>query len=191
MPPVRKVDLLPPELKSWLEDALIASGFGDYVSITEKLNERLADEGVELRIGKSAVHAYGQEFAEFNKYQDQASKWAETWLNDNGLEEEAKRHNVLFQMITTLAFKTMQGQMAKDADEIDPRDLHFLGKMMSDIMKSSGMREKLMETERERIAEEARAAAHAEMAERLDQAQDGSDIDRAAALRAKEIMGFA
>jgi len=80
-------------------------------------------------------------------------------MNDNGLEEEAQRHNVLFQMITTLAFKVMQAQMMKEGGKIDPRELHFLGKMLKDVMSSSGIREKLVTEERARIAREAREAA--------------------------------
>jgi uncharacterized protein DUF3486 len=114
MPPVRKVDKLPTELKQWLQDALKARGFGDFIALTEDLNFRLEEEGLELRIGKSAIHAYSQEYEEFVKYQNEASAWAADWMNNNGLEEEAQRHNVLFQMITTLAFKVMQSQMTKD-----------------------------------------------------------------------------
>ena len=159
MPPPRKVDLLPSELRAWLQEELKARGFGDYVALSEALNARLEDEGLQLRIGKSAIHAYGQEYAEFVKYQEEASAWAAGWMNDNGLEEEAQRHNVLFQMITTLAFKVMQSQMMKDGGEINPQELAFLGKMLKDVMASSGMREKLMEAERARIATEVRAQA--------------------------------
>ena len=159
MPPPRKVDLLPAELKTYLQEALKAQGFAGYEALAEDLNFRLSEGGYELRIGKSALHAYGQEYQEFVKYQDEASAWAADWMNDNGLEEEAKRHNVLFQMITTLAFKVMQSQMMADGKDIDPRELHFLGKMLKDVMASSGMREKLVAEDRERIALEARESA--------------------------------
>jgi len=46
-------------------------------------------------------------------------------------------HNVLFQMITTLAFKVMKAQMTKEGDEINPQELHFLGRMLKDVMSSS------------------------------------------------------
>lgn len=159
MPPPRKVDLLPSEFKTYLQDALKERGFAGYEDLAEDLNFRLAEAGEELRIGKSALHAYGQEYQEFIKYQDEASAWAADWMNDNGLEEEAQRHNVLFQMITTLAFKVMQTQMMKSGDEIDPKELHFLGKMLKDVMASSGMREKLVADERDRIARQAREDA--------------------------------
>ena len=187
MPPPRKVDLLPEELRKWLQEELKARGFGDYVALAEALNFRLEEEGLHLRIGKSAIHAYGTEYAEFVKYQDEASAWAADWLNDNGLKEEAQRHNVLFQMITTLAFKVMQSQMMKDGKEINPQELAFLGKMLKDVMSSSGMREKIMEAERERIIQSERDA----MAQKLDAAVEAGDVEQDAAQRAREIMGFA
>ena len=144
MPRPRKVDLMPEELRGWLKEELRARGFSDYEGLADDLNFRLEEAGMQLRIGKSAVHNFGQEYEEFVKYQEEASAWAAGWMNDNGLEEEAQRHNVLFQMITTLAFKVMQAQMTKQGGEIEPRELHFLGKMLKDVMSSSGIREKLV-----------------------------------------------
>ena len=115
----------------------------------------LAQEGLTLRIGKTALHAYGTEYKEFVRCQEETGAWASEWMKGNGLEEEAERHNVLFQMITTLAFKSMQAQMLRDGGEIDPKDLQ----MMKDIMSSSGSREKLMADERARIARGLRVKA--------------------------------
>ncbi|MEP0153577.1 MAG: phage protein Gp27 family protein [Pseudophaeobacter sp.] len=163
MPPPRKIDMLPEEFRDWLHETLKAGGWSGYARIADELNSKLLEAGFEISVGKSAVHEYGQEYREFVKYQEQASQWAADWMNDNGLEEEAQRHNVLFQMVTTLAFKVMQSQMTKDGDEIKPQDLHFIGKMLKDIMHSSGIREKLMEDERSRVAQKAKEEAAGDM----------------------------
>lgn len=162
MPPPRKVDLLPKELRSWLQEELKERGFAGYEDLAESLNFRLEEEGLTLRVGKSSLHVYGQEYQTFVKYQEEAGAWAADWINDQGLEDEANRHGVLFQMLTTLAFKFMKKQMEDDT-EVDPKELHFIGKMMKDIMASSGMREKLVEEERTRLAREARQAAAEEV----------------------------
>ncbi|MDJ0826968.1 MAG: DUF3486 family protein [Rhodobacter sp.] len=162
MPPPRKVDLLPPELKGWLQDALRARGFSGYEELAEALNARLEAAGEELRIQKSALGAYGLEFQEYARLQDEAGEWAAEWINDEGMEDEARRHSVLFQMVSTLAFKLMKGQMA-EGETPDARDLHFLGKLLKDIMSSSGIRQRLMAEERKRVATEARAAAAEEV----------------------------
>jgi predicted butyrate kinase (DUF1464 family) len=191
MPPPRKVDLLPPELKSFLQDALKQRGFAGYEDLADELNFMLEDAGLTLRIGKSALHSYGQEYSEFVKYQEEASSWAAEWMNDNGLEEEAQRHNILFQMITTLAFKVMQTQMSKSGDEIDPKELHFIGKMLKDVMSSSGIREKMKTDERARVADEAALAERTRITTALDQSVASGDVDLEAAQKAREIMGFA
>ncbi|MFN4191827.1 MAG: phage protein Gp27 family protein [Tabrizicola sp.] len=179
MPKPRKVNLLPPELKSWLEAELRARGFAGYEDLADALNRKLAEAGQELRIQKSALHAYGAEYAEFVRVQEAAGAWATEWMKEQGIGEEARRHNVLFQMITALAFKVMQAQMLKEGGEIDPQALHFIGRMMKDIMQSSGIREQLAAAERK-----AQAA-------RLDAAVANGDIDAEAAAKARRIMGFA
>lgn len=163
MPPPKKIDRMPEWIRDWLKDELKARGFAGYVDLTDDLNAKLEEQGIELRVGKSAVHAFGADYEQFVKYQEEASAWAAGWMQDNGLEEEAQRHNVLFQMITTLAFKVMQNQMTQDVNEIDPKDLHFIGRLMKDVMASSGIREKLTADERNRIAQEARESAAAEV----------------------------
>jgi hypothetical protein len=55
MPPPRKIDLLPPELRGALDAKIVERGFAGYVD----LSEWLASQGYE--IGKSALHAHGQD----------------------------------------------------------------------------------------------------------------------------------
>lgn len=179
MPPPRKIDLLPAELRGWLQEELRASGFAGYEDLAERLNFRLEAEGLELRIRKSALHAYGAEYEAIVKAQEEASAWAAGWMQEEGLADEAKRHSVLFQMITTLAFKSMKSKAMKDGDEIDPKELHFIGRMLKDIMASSGMREQMIAADRK-----AQAA-------KLDAAVETGDLTADIAQKAREIMGFA
>lgn len=179
MPVPRKVDLLPAELRQWLQEALRARGFGDYEALAEELNWRLAEAGSELRIRKSALHDYGSEYREFVKLQDQASDWAKEWLGEMGMDDQAQRQNVLFQMLTTLAFKVMQAEVAKNGAEISPQNLHFLARMMKDVMSSSGIVQAMRERERK------------EQSAKLDAAVEAGDLDAEAAAKARRIMGFA
>lgn len=179
MPSPRKVDLLPVELRDWLRAELIARGFGDYEALAEALNWRLEEAGSELRIRKSALHEFGAEYREFVRLQEQASDWAKEWLGEMGMEDQAQRQNVLFQMLTTLAFKVMQSQITKDAKEINPQELHFLARMMKDVMQSSGIVQALRDKERK------------EQTAKLEAAVASGDIDAEAAAKARRIMGFA
>lgn len=58
MPPRSKVHQLPPEVKAWLDQALVESNFSDY----ELLEKELSHRG--YQIGKSSINRYGQEFEE-------------------------------------------------------------------------------------------------------------------------------
>ena len=179
MPPPRKIDLLPPEFRRQLQEELRASGFADYEGIAERLNFRLEESGLELRIQKSAIHAFGTEYREFVKIQEESSEWAKEWLGEVGMEDQAQRHNVLFQMLTSLAFKSMKAQGLKSGGEIDPKELHFIGKMMKDLMSSSGLVQSMQEKERK-----AQAA-------KLDAAVNAGEVTEDFRQKAREIMGFA
>jgi hypothetical protein len=191
MPPPRKIDMIPNEIRLRLQDHLKDQGFADYLKVTELLNEWLDEAGVEMTVGKSAVHAFGQEYEQMAKTQEEASAWAVSWMQDNSLEEEAQRHSVLFQMVSTLAFKSMKAQMTKDGDEIDPRELHFIGKMLKDIMSSSGIREKLSADERDRIATEAAKQAKEDVVDDLtkNSTQYGLAKDTLDAIKRGILMG--
>ena len=179
MPAPRKIDRLPPEIREWLKVELVAEGFGNYVAVTERLNARLEERGEEMRVQKTAVHAFGQEYKEFVRLQEATGAWAEGWVAENSVADEAKRHSVLFQMVTALAFKSMEGRMTRAADEIDPKELHYIGRMLKDIIQSSGIREKLV------------ADVRAEYAAKLNAAEASGGIDAVAAEAARRIMGFA
>lgn len=179
MPPPRKIDLLPVELRAWLQEELRARGFAEYEAISEALNFRLEEAGMDLRIRKSAIHEFGSEYREFVRLQEQASDWAKEWLGDMGLEDQAQRQNVLFQMLTTLAFKVMQSEVEKEGADISPQNLHFLARMMKDVMSSSGIVQAMRDKERK------------EQAARLDAAVAAGDIDQDFRQKAREIMGFA
>ncbi|HHK74839.1 MAG TPA: DUF3486 family protein [Rhizobiales bacterium] len=158
MPPIKKVDQLPEETRDWLKQALKDGGFSGYEEIANDLNQRLEEGGHSLRLHRASVQRFGAEYKEFVKYQEEAGAWAADWMNDQGLEDEANRHSVLFQMLTSLAFKFMKSEMREDK-VVDPKELHFIGRMMKDIMASSGMREQLIAKEAERIKAEERASA--------------------------------
>ena len=179
MPPPRKIDLLPPELRAWLQEELRARGFGQYEDIAEALNFRLEEAGLNLRIRKSAIHAWGSEYQEFVRLQEQATDWAKEWLGEMGMDDQAQRQNVLFQMLTTLAFKVMQAEVSKQGAEISPQNLHFLARMMKDVMSSSGIVQAMREKERK------------DQSAKLEAAVVAGDIDAEAAAKARKIMGFA
>lgn len=186
MPAPAKLDLIPDELRQWLKEELEQRGFGDIVDVTEALNFRLQEQGLELSVGKTAVG----KFSKALKDQREAFTLAETLLSDMDIEAEGELHKVLMQMIATSAVHMMQS-VREDNGHLEPKDLMSLGRMLKDLMASSSMREKLLEDERKRVTREAKEAAEAEAAERFEEAmtvaetEGGLSEDRLSLMRKK------
>lgn len=186
MPAPKKLNLVPAEIVQWLKDAAQERGFGDIIQLTEDLNFRLEEEGLELRIGKTAVGA----FTKALKDQQDALSLAETLLADMDIEEESNLHKVLMQMIATAAVQLIRSVREEDG-YLPAKDLMALGRMLKDLMASAGIREKLLDDERERVAREAREAERAEVAGRMDTAakEAGLSEDQASFFRRK-VLGL-
>ncbi|MCT4554647.1 MAG: DUF3486 family protein [Pelagimonas sp.] len=186
MPPPKKLDLLPDDLRRWLAEELSDRGFADIVEVTEALNFRLEESGQELRIGKSAVG----DFSKALKDQREAFEFADLVLSDLDVEKEGDLHRALMQMIATSAIHMMRNVREEDG-HLDPKDLMSLGRMLKDLMSSSGIREKLLADERARIEKKAREARDAEIAEALDGAskEAGLSAEMSANLR-RNVLGL-
>lgn len=164
MPPPKKLDLIPIEIRQWLAELLMSHGFGNIVEVTEELNAKLEFEGVEIRMGKSSVG----DFSKLLKDQRDAFAMAETMLSDLDVEAESNMHKVLMQMIATAAFQMMQNVSQQDG-HFDPKGLANLSRMLKDLMQSAGLREKLREDERQRLARAEREAVAEELEEKANQ----------------------
>lgn len=177
MPQPRKVDLLPDELQEWLKQELKDRGFGGYVELAEALNARLEGEGLEIRIGKSALHEYGKEFREYSKWQADAETEMKAFLTEATLADEIDITSALFQQLTTIAFRT-QMAMASAEGLPDPRGLKDLTQALNNLTRSAELRDKI------------KADVNEKQSQQLDQAVSRGEIEAAAAQKAREIMGF-
>ncbi|ANT39898.1 hypothetical protein RGUI_0827 [Rhodovulum sp. P5] len=178
MPPPRKVDLLPEELRRWLQDALRARGFSDYEGLADELNAMLEARGEELRIQKSALHAFGQEFRDYARMQDQAQDEIRAFLEEASLKDEVDVTSALFQQLTTIQWRLQMAMATPDALP-DPRGMKDLTTALNNLIRSTGLRDAILKAE------------HAALAAKLGEAVAGGEIDQAAAQKAREIMGFA
>lgn len=177
MPPRRKIDLLPKEFRQWLQDELKARGFSGYADLTEALNWRLEEEGMELRIGRTAVHAYGQEFQEYADMQEKAQDEIRAFLEEASLKEEVDVTSALFQQLTTIQWR-LQMVLSDPKQLPDPRGMKDLTTALNNLIRSTSLREGILKAER------------AAQSERLEQAVVAGEIDQMAAEKAREIMGF-
>lgn len=59
-----KILTLPPEVKAWFDQVLVARSFSDYEAIAAELNERAREAGYEITVSRSAAQRYGSKFEE-------------------------------------------------------------------------------------------------------------------------------
>ena len=157
MPVRRKIDLLPEALRLWLQDELRARGFADYDAVTDALNARLEAGGLQLRIGRSAVHTYGQQFRSFAVMQDQAQDEIRAFLEDASLKDEVDVTSALFQQLTTIQWR-LQMAMADPDNLPDPRGMKDLTLALNSLIRSTGLRRGILAEAGER-AEQAAVSA--------------------------------
>lgn len=183
MPPAKKIDLIPDELRERLREALKARGFGGIVEVTEDLNFWLDEAGLEIRIAKTAVGEYSKVL----KDQRDAFEMSTLILQDMDIEKESDLHKALLHMIAAMAMQMMR-KVRDDNNHLPAKDLMALGRMLKDLMASAGIREKLREDERLRVAREAREAAANDAVSAAREA--GLSEEGAEAIKAK-ILGVA
>ena len=112
MPVPRKLDLIPDALRKQLEAALMARGFAEIVKVTEELNFWLEAEGLEVRIGKTAVG----EFSLLLKRQRDAFSVSKHVLAEMEIGEESAIYQTLFQLVAAQAVHLVKAR--SDADEV-------------------------------------------------------------------------
>ncbi len=177
MPPPRKVDLLPKEFRVWLQDEIKERGYAGYEDLAESLNFRLEEEGFELRLSRSTLQAFGQEFKEYAAYQEQAQDEMRAFLEEASMKDEADLTKALFQQLVTIQWK-LQLSMASPGATTDPRGMKDLTTALNNLIRSTSLRDAILKADR------------AEQSVKLDKAVEAGDIDKEAAAKAREIMGF-
>lgn len=159
MPPVPKVNRLPPELRQWLDDALVKRAFGDIEGITAELNELAKRGGVAFTLGKSAI---GEHSLRVRRAQETIAATTRSMqlIADSARDDADKRGEALNAKVSTDLFEALlDAQQA--ADEEDP------GKRIALLNKASLAAARLSTTSvrqrqfRHQVEERAKAAAEA------------------------------
>jgi hypothetical protein len=132
-----KVESLPEEVRSELEQKLIQGGFQGY----EELAEWLQDQGFE--ISKSSLHRFGQKFENRLKAlktaTDQAKAVAEASADEAGDMNEA-----LIRLVQTKVFELL-------VEMEDGTDLTKIGRMVADLARASVSQKKWSQEAKEKI----------------------------------------
>jgi hypothetical protein len=127
---------VPREIQEEFNARLVAGGFADYEGLTDWLNDRLADDGLSVRISKTSAFRYGAEFQErFERdmaEQRQLYQIAKTSLADNQDPEGVVREATIRTMQTRLLRISIALRDAEEAGD----DPHLLAETSSKIAKA-------------------------------------------------------
>ena len=148
MPPRSKVEQLPPEVKAWLDQALVQSNFSQYTLLSAELKKR----GCE--ISKTGLHRYGQDFEDRLKtlrmVTEQARAVVQASPDDDGAVNDA---------LVRLTQEKMFGILMEL--EVDPTsiDLTKLARAVAELGKASVAQKRWqMEARKSALAEAAKEA---------------------------------
>lgn len=178
MPPPRKIDRLPLQLRQWLNEELKKRSFSGYEQIADDLAFRCEEEGIEFRVGKTAIHAYGQEFRDYARMQEQAQDEIRTFLEQASMTDEANVTKALFQQLTGIQWQ-LQKAMTVNNELPDARGMKDLTSALNNLIRSTSLRDAIIKADR------------AEQSAKLDAAVATGEISTDFRQHAREIMGFA
>ncbi|OQR35900.1 terminase [Pseudomonas sp. T] len=169
MPPRSKVKQLPPEIKAWLDKYLVDTNFSGYEALSAELEAR------GYSIGKSALHAYGQNFedrlAALRQSSEQAQAVVRAAPDDEGAVNEA-----LMRLVQDHLFKLLMASEGK-------LDLPKVAKAVAELGRASVVQAKWKAEYRDRAED---AAAKVEKIAK----KGGLSADTVAEIR-REILGVA
>ena len=148
MAPRSKVHTLPPQLKEWLDNELIARGFGDYVQLAADLKARGAE------VSKSALQRYGSPFERSLAKVKMASEQARA-LVDAAPDDEDKLGSAVVR-VTQQKILNLLMDIDIDAEDVD---INKLFKNAAEIGKASVTQKKFSLAVRKEIEEAARKKA--------------------------------
>jgi microsomal dipeptidase-like Zn-dependent dipeptidase len=117
MPPVSKIARMPAAVRQALERALVQHAYGDIEEVTAWLNERLAAEGVQLTVGKSAVGEYSKRIKRAQESIAAATEAARL-IADTAPDREDKRSAGAMALITSEIFDVLLDvQQSQDIED--------------------------------------------------------------------------
>lgn len=172
MPPRSKVHALPPELKEWLDNELMARGFADYEQLAADLKARGAD------VSRSSLQRYGSPFEKKMAQLKLAGEQARA-LVDAAPDDEDKLGAAVIRMTQEKIFNLLL-ELDINPEEVD---VNKLFKNAAEIGKAS--------VSQKRFSSEVRARAEAAAANVEKIAKKGGLSAESVEQLRREILGIA
>lgn len=184
MPRRRKIEQLPEDTRAWLRAELARRGFGDIVAVTAELNAQLAEMGLPISVGKSAV---GEESQRVRRAQEavRATTEAARLIAETAPDDGDHRSAAAMALVQSEVFELLL-KIRESEQVVDPAIR--LAVMNEAALGLSRLSRARVNQGRWAIDVAERAKAAADKVGRLV-AQRGMDADTAAQIRAS-ILGI-
>lgn len=179
MPPRSKVHSLPPELKEWLDNELMARGFSNYEQLAADLNARGA------QVSRSALQRYGSPFEKKLAQLKLAGEQARS-LVDAVPDEEDKLGAAVIRMTQEKIFNLLM-ELDINPGEVD---VNKLFKNAAEIGKASVNQKRFSMEARAVIREEARRELLEEQKAKLDALGNKGGVTTETKLAIREALGI-
>ena len=179
MPPRSKVHSLPPELKEWLDNELMARGFSNYEQLAADLNARGA------QVSRSALQRYGSPFEKKLAQLKLAGEQARS-LVDAVPDEEDKLGAAVIRMTQEKIFNLLM-ELDINPEEVD---VNKLFKNAAEIGKASVNQKRFSMEARAAIKDEARRELLAEQKAQLDALGNKGGVTTETKLAIREALGI-
>ena len=179
MPPRSKVHSLPPELKEWLDNELMARGFSNYEQLAADLNARGA------QVSRSALQRYGSPFEKKLAQLKLAGEQARS-LVDAVPDEEDKLGAAVIRMTQEKIFNLLM-ELDINPGEVD---VNKLFKNAAEIGKASVNQKRFSMEARAAIKDEARRELLAEQKAQLDALGNKGGVTAETKLAIREALGI-
>ena len=179
MPPRSKVHSLPPELKEWLDNELMARGFSNYEQLAADLNARGA------QVSRSALQRYGSPFEKKLAQLKLAGEQARS-LVDAVQDEEDKLGAAVIRMTQEKIFNLLM-ELDINPEEVD---VNKLFKNAAEIGKASVNQKRFSMEARAAIKDEARRELLAEQKAQLDALGNKGGVTAETKLAIREALGI-
>lgn len=184
MPSRSKVAKLPPEIRAWLDRAIVEKNFAGYELLAGEANKRLAEHGYEIRLSRSGTHRYGQNL-ERKLAAIKASTEAAALIAAEAPDDADQRSAAVISLIQTEVFDVLVG--LQDAADADPMRR---AKLLSTVAKNVATLTRASITQkRHEIETRAKVASAADAAARI--AKKGGLSAGAVDTIRREILGIA
>lgn len=130
MPQRSVIDQLPEEVREWLESELLERNFSEYVSMTDELNSKLDELGLEVTVSKSSLHRWGQDFESKVEALKRTTRMAQTIARDIG-DDEGAMNDAVIRLVQDKMFATVLDE------NLSPKALHNIARATSDLVRAS------------------------------------------------------